>query len=535
MERAIAREDLPSCDDVVRLFDRNRINWLMLPFVAGLHSLEQSGRLSASDLNESQTRLAVTILYMLPRKFVDPDSADETGTYRPAWFRTLLCNNPALVADVLRRSAARKLETRVQPAIELRELATAEDHREVAARVALPVLESFPKAETDAALMALCRSLNAALTSCDWSDVGRVIKERLGKTDLAPEEHSCWVTAGFLLAPERYREDFRDLTADDLCLKWLSRFVAVRFPMDFARHLAVRDVASLVVTMGSAFRLHGLPERAYWSTVELIATLGDDPSRAATETLKALATMPDAEAWSPAITDARERQARKRREREYRHSDIRQVVETLDNRSPANVGDLAARVFDELNDISLRIRNGSTSDWRQYWNVDYHNRSTNPKPEDACRDALLSDLRERVGRSGIDAQPEGVYADDNRSDIRVSFADFNVPVEIKRSCHRDVWDGGAKSVDCQVHAGSRGRRPRNLPRVLVRRHEKCRPTKCSGWTPETAEDVRGRIQQSLDDREAHLISICAVDVSARHPWSAHRVHESATSKTSKAP
>ena len=74
MERAIAREDLPSCDDVVRQFDRNRINWLVLPFVAGLHSLEQSGRLLASDLNKSQTRLAVTVLYMLPRKFVDPDS-----------------------------------------------------------------------------------------------------------------------------------------------------------------------------------------------------------------------------------------------------------------------------------------------------------------------------------------------------------------------------------------------------------------------------------------------------------------------------
>ena len=47
MERTITREDLPSCDEVVRLFDRNRINWLVLPFMAGLHSLERSGRLAA--------------------------------------------------------------------------------------------------------------------------------------------------------------------------------------------------------------------------------------------------------------------------------------------------------------------------------------------------------------------------------------------------------------------------------------------------------------------------------------------------------
>ena len=514
LERTIAREDLPSCDDVVRLFDRNRIDWLVLPFMAGLHSLEQSCRLAAGDLNESQTRLAVTILYLLPRKFLHPDSADQTSTYRPEWFGTQLHDNPVLVADVLRRSAARKLETGVQPAMELRELADAEDHRQVAALAALPVLESFPKAETDAALMALCWSLNAALTSCDWSDVGRLIEERLRNTHLAPEERICWLTAGFLVEPERCRDYFRTLTADTSSLEWLSRFVAVRFPTNVVRRLTACDVASLVGAMGAALRLHGLPERAYWSTAGVIGTLGDDPSGAATETLEALATMPDAGPWSPAITGARERQARKRREHEYRHSDIGQVVETLDNRSPANAGDLAALVFDELVDVSRRTRDGSTSDWRQYWNVDHHNRPTSPRPEESCRDALLSDLRERLERLGIDAQPEGVYADDNRSDIRLSFADFNVPVEIKRSCHRDVWTA-VRSQLIAKYTRDPGAAGYGIYLVFwFGDTEKCRPTKCSGWTPETAEAVRLKIEQSLDDREGRLISVCAVDVSA---------------------
>ena len=194
MERTIVREDLPSCDEVVRLFDRNRIDVLVTPFVAGLHILEQSGRLSAADLNENQTRLAVTILYQFPRAFHDPDSADEACVYRPAWFRTLLSDNPALVADVIGRNAARKLKTGVQPPIELRELADAEDHQQVAALAALPVLDRFPKAETETVLMALCWSLNAALTNCDWSEVARVIDERLGKTHIAPEERICWLT-----------------------------------------------------------------------------------------------------------------------------------------------------------------------------------------------------------------------------------------------------------------------------------------------------------------------------------------------------
>ncbi len=517
MEGTIAREDLPGCDDVVRLFDRNRVNWLVLPFVAGLHSLEQSNQLSVNDLNESQTRLAVTILYMLPQKLVDAESADGTDTYRPEWFRDLLRDNPALVADTLRRSAARKLETGVQPAMELRELAEAEDHREVAAMASLSVLENFPSAETETVLMALCWSLKAALGRCDCSAVSRLIEERLARGSHGPAERACWLAAGYLVEPERFREDLLGLAEDEDGLKWLPRFVAAgRFPKDFARRLTARDVASLVVAMGAALRLHGVPERAYWSITDLIATLADDPSRAATETLVALPRMADAEPWSPAITDTRERQARKRRECEYRHSDIGQVIETLDNRSPANVGDLAALVFDELRDVSLKIRDGSTSDWRQHWNVDSHNRPTDPKPEDACRDAVLSDLKERLGRLGIDAQPEGVYADDNRSDIRVSFAGFNVPVEIKRSCHRDVW-AAVRNQLIAKYTRDPGAAGYGIYLVFwFGDTEKCRPTKCSGWTPETAENVRLRIQQSLDDREGRLISVCVVDVSTPH-------------------
>ena len=517
LEAAIAREDLPSCDDAVRLLDRNRIDWLVLPFVAGLHLLEQSGVLALADLNESQRRLAVTTLYLLPRKYLDPDSADESRTHRPEWFRTLLTDNPGLVADVLRRSAARKLETGVQPAMELRELADAEDHREVARLAALSILEKFPNAETDAALMALCWSLNAALTSCDWPDLGRVIKDRLGNTLLTAEERICWLTAGLLVAPERYREDFRTLTtADESCLKWLSMFVAVRFPTNFARRLDARDVASFVDAMGAALRRDRVPERAYRSTADVIATLGDDPSGAATETLGALATMAAAQPWAPAITGARERQARKRREHEYRHSDIAEVVEALDNRTPANAADLAALVFDELDHLSRRIRDGSTSDWRQYWNVDRHNGPVNPKPEDSCRDAVLSDLRERLGRLGIDAQPEGVYADGKRSDIRVSFAGFNVPVEIKRSCHRDLWTA-VRSQLIAKYTRDPGAAGHGIYLVFwFGNTEKCRPTKCAGWTPETPKDVRLRIEQSLDDREGRMISVLVVDVSAPH-------------------
>ena len=114
---------------------------------------------------------------------------------------------------------------------------------------------------------------------------------------------------------------------------------------------------------------------------------------------------------------------------------------------------------------------------------------------------------------GIDAQPEGVYAEDKRSDIRVSFAAFNVPVEIKRSCHPDVWTA-VRSQLIAKYTRDPGAAGHGIYLVLwFGDTEECRPKKYEEWTPETAEDVRLRIQESLDDQEERLISVCVVDVS----------------------
>ena len=114
------------------------------------------------------------------------------------------------------------------------------------------------------------------------------------------------------------------------------------------------------------------------------------------------------------------------------HPSLERVAEVLDNGPPANVADLWALTIDFLRQLSREIRDGATSDWRQYWNVDQYNKAQRPKPENACRDALLSDLRTALAPLSIDAVAEGTYADDKRSDIRLSVTPHNVPIEIKK-------------------------------------------------------------------------------------------------------
>ena len=93
--------------------------------------------------------------------------------------------------------------------------------------------------------------------------------------------------------------------------------------------------------------------------------------------------------------------------------------------------------------MCIRDRNGNTTGYRRYWNVDSYGRPEVPRPENDCRDRLLELMRERLRPISVDAQPECEYRENKRADIRVFFGGqsggFNVPIEIKRNSHPDLW------------------------------------------------------------------------------------------------
>ena len=138
---------------------------------------------------------------------------------------------------------------------------------------------------------------------------------------------------------------------------------------------------------------------------------------------------------------------------------------------------------------------------------------------------MLSDLNQRLVGLGVDAQPEGVYAEDKRADIRVSFGGFNVPVEIKRSCHSDVWTAVREQLIAKY---TRDPGAEGFGIYLVfwfGDTPVCRPTKCVDWSPKTAAEMRQGLEESLPIREKSLISICVVDVSV--PPQKRRAHAAA--------
>lgn len=117
-------------------------------------------------------------------------------------------------------------------------------------------------------------------------------------------------------------------------------------------------------------------------------------------------------------------------------------------------------------------------------------------------------------RLGIDVQPEGRYANDRRADIRVSYACFNVPVEIKRSCHRDLWSAVRSQLIARntVDPGTEGN---GIYLVFWFGDTKeCRPTPPEMGSPTLSSlELEDRLLSTLSADERRKIVIRVIDVS----------------------
>ncbi len=175
-----------------------------------------------------------------------------------------------------------------------------------------------------------------------------------------------------------------------------------------------------------------------------------------------------------------------------------------------NAGDLAALVHDRLSAVAPVLRTGNIDEWRQYWNENTRGQPVTPKHENSCRDALLSRLR-AILPDGVDAQPEGQYAGDKRSDIRVAYEGCNVPIEIKKDTHRDLWSAIRSQLIAQY---TRDVETSGYGIYLVFWFgEGGMPVPPTGTRPTTPAELQKRLEGTLTAEEALKIAVLVLDVS----------------------
>lgn len=526
---AINRDDIPSEDEVIRLNCGSKRHVLALPIVAGLEELASTSPDHALCLDDRRMRVALAMHYTEPHWSVHIGGGRSVDQ-KSLWFPSVLRTRQQVVSEILTKFARAKLRSGASSVDGLYELAHSKDHREVAGLAAFPLLDTFPVRCKQDQLRDLRHLLHAVtLHLGQGNSLLELIERKLASRSMNAGQRVYWLAAGLLVAPRRYAEELDSHIADSKRrVHNLQRFLAAFFDMPSGLYelLAVPALEVLIRRVGATCN----PDPANWESGsseggvirqrmeaslgvrQFIGLLASDESEAATIALRKLARDDSLAAWRLELLDAADRQKKARREGDFLHCSPEQTLQTLGNLKPANAADLAGLTLGYLFELSQKIRHGNTSDWRQYWDSLSPPGPMVPVHENVARDALLSDLQEKLAPLGIDAQPEAQYADEKRSDIRIGYGGFSIPIEVKKSnspnLRRAIRDQLIAKYTRDPDADGYG-----IYLVFwLGDAEDYRPPLGSSPPPKSAAELQRQLLDTLAEEERRKISVCVIDV-----------------------
>ena len=511
---SVVRTDIPNETEIIKLRERNETHYIALPFLAGLEEMFKNISESCEiPIGEKQSRQALAFYYnaQLPKSFSDSP---------PFWYKTLLKTNPKVVSDIFIKSALSRIHNGEESLTDLYNLLP-EENINVTRQVSAILLEKFPVRCKSKQIKALRSLLVTTILRYDEKPFLEIVRKKLSYRSMDIAQRVHWLTVGLIVSPSSFYEDLEKYLKDhEHRIQNLYEFI-ISFPEELIKCLRVPALKLMIQLVGPYHELISsgslqsgsitTPVRIGNPVYELIQQLASITCQDATEALEYILDNDVLNSWSFYLRNALYKQKLVRRESDFSHCTIDEVLQTLSNKKPANAADLLALTMDVLSELSINIRTGQTSDWRQYWNIDKGKPSV-PRSENICRDTLLSDLKIRLSQLGIGvtAHQEHTYADDKRSDICVEYNDYNVPVEIKKSNHDDLWNS-AKNQLIAKYTKDPETDGYGIYLVFWFGKERCKKPK-SGPRPETADKLKELLYDNLADDQKHKISICVIDV-----------------------
>lgn len=512
--RALARKDLPSVAEIINLELNGRMHYIRLACLIGMDELYQSAPSAALQLDDAvlSRLLAFRLTYHVGKD--------------PSWFTTLIQERPALAAEVLVAYALPMLRAGKEHIAGLYPLAYDSTYARIAP-IALPeLLAGFPLRSLKHQLgNALDPLLKGGLRYLDRNILSSIIAHKLEQSSMDAAQRVYWLSCGLMITPNAYEAPLaRHIGKSKVRRGYLASFLHSHGERRFPNSSLPETTLALLIELLAPTCAPERPEGAYWvspamQTAEVVrsfvSTLGGNPSEAASFGLERLMTLPNLSNWRNLLHGALHSHRIAKRKATFHRQGAEEVCHTLANLQPANATDLAALTFNHMRDIARRIRDGSTNDYRQYWSYDKSNKKLDkPKPENDCRDALLSDLGEWLGRLSVDAQKEGYYAEDKRADIRVSFGGakgFNVPIEIKKDSHANLWSAIHEQLIAR-YARDPGTEGNGIYLVFWFGGKGMSPPP-DGKKPHSAIELENKLLQTLTKEETHRILICVIDCS----------------------
>ena len=514
----LRRRDLPPPDEIGKLHVKSRIYNIGFSVLAGMDVIATRNLSDISALRRSTKAAALAFHY-----------ANTTGDDRK-WVRRIPSTEPEVSAQALVAFWRPQLSRRAQHIAGLYELANQEYMANVAKKISVDLLREFPSC----GIKNLKYLLQAAIRHGDRTELLQVTRCVLSvQGRVAGSQRVHWYAYAYLLSPDEFSAKIncyvgRDPEKAGLFIQ-LVAFPSWSKGSNPEISLHPKSIFFLISLSGKIFRpsdtepverelggSYKVTERmeAVRKINLLIQNLGNDVTPDAIDSLVRLGQDSRLAEWRDALAHAAALQARRRREAQFKYPTVDEVVATLNHGPPANPADLQAVVVEHLQILAEEMRHGPTDGYKAFWNVDSYGHPETPRPENDCRDRLLERLRPELVKLGINAEPEGHYAQDKRADIKVLYRNINIPVEIKRHYHGDLWTApleqlkklysrdpaaGGRGIYLVLWFGTDVKKLPKPPRGIAR--------------PTQSADLETAIRELLPEEERIMIEVIVFDCS----------------------
>ncbi|NJA08093.1 hypothetical protein HC024_20495 [Methylococcaceae bacterium WWC4] len=526
LQKILDRTDFPELDEIFSLALEDREHYIRLPFLACMEKLYQESPSILLNLSPDLISKALAFWHTY-------GCGDE-----PIWVKPLSLLHKALTAKVLAAYIGTMLSGKKQHINGLYQLAYDEDYREIAKLSVIPLLNKYPtRAITQQAPHLECL-LKASISWLDKNELLVLIDKKLACKGMDVAQRIYWLITGLIIRPEKYQDLFRkELIGKAERINHLSAFLCPSWKIRNETYALAASAVGLLIELfgprcsprietGAHFVGRAENERDYVRySLNLLAS---DPSESSSEILTSLLLQPKLTAWHSLIRDAQQAQQISRREALYKHPDAFQVIETLNDRKPANVADLAVLALDCLQQLAAEMHGSSTNPYQHFWNLKGKNVArpkepyleNDPRYEEVSRNYLADRLKPMLANYEVAVESEALQANEKRADMKLSFIHegraYYLPIEIKRDYHRELW----KAIHQQLiplYTISPETEGRGLYLVLWFNFKKL-PTHPQGLPPpKSATELTEMLKATLTPAERKLIDVFVLDVSATTP------------------
>lgn len=507
LRHAPQRSDLPEAADIFRLAAANRRHAITLACLVG--ALEAPEETLA--LPDETLKKLVAMYYT-------------HGHNKPApWFDAIKRAKPALVAETLIAYVLPALKAGIAQPAGIHDLRDDEKSQEVAPLALPKLLQGFPLRAKQDQFHSLEILLKAGMRHLPEEDFLKLVDARLAQKSLENAQKTLWLAAGFLIQPGRYREALAShVGKSQTSVELLSGFLpdrGERWP--FARPLPVEAMAWLIDLLGAdatPYRIESGPRtvtiamRRAELIESLIGQLGARPDADAGNALEGLAAQTRLTPWRNALRHAVHSHATIRREAEFRHPEVAEVLAALRGEAPAGPGDLAALTLEHLDELIKHIRDGASNTYRFFWDS-HPDKTRTPKIENECRNILKDLLEPRLLPHRAYFDKEAHFVEDKRSDLCVRFDGWRLPIEIKQDSYREkgrnIWNAlRLQLIDQYLRGPDTGGYGIY---VVLWFGGKGMVSSPAGRRPSNPAELEAQLMELLEPEERHRVAVRVID------------------------